>query len=457
MLKIKRHYSSTIAHMIMKKNVWILLIFILNLSALAQQAPNISASEKDEVIEKVTKLLNKNYVFPNKAREMGAYLQKQNKNKTYQDINNYRSFAEALARDLQKANRDLHMGLQYDPQQIEMIRQWEASSKQSPEMQQEQLRMAVRENFGFVKVERLPGNIGYIDFRQFFPVSEEARQTVASAMGFIANTDAVILDMRHNGGGHPEMVQLVISYFFKEKPIHYNSLYDRPNNTTKDYYTLSKIEGRRMPDVDLYVLTSGYTFSAAEELTYNLQTQKRATIVGEITGGGAHPTNPFVINDYLILNVPVARAINAVTKTNWEGTGIMPDVPAEAKSAFLQARYLALKKLVAAKSDLREKTELDWELLAVTGELYPIRLKKETQEAYAGRYGEKHINFLGNELYYQPKNGPKKKIIPITEDTFRFQDLDYFRIKIVKDESGNAEKLLELYKDGRIEESARTN
>ncbi|WP_017729738.1 S41 family peptidase [Nafulsella turpanensis] len=441
----------------MKSFIGFVFLFLSCLPALSQQIENVSASEKDEAIKKIAALLRENYVFPDKAREMASYVRKQNKQKAYEAIHSYPDFVEALNGDLQRTHRDLHLGLQYNPQEIAAVRKWESVEKPDSAFYREQLRKGKRMNFGFVKVEHLPGNIGYIEFHQFFPLSQEARQTVASAMSFVRNADAVILDLRQNGGGHPEMVQLVMSYFFNEKPFHYNSLYDRPSNTTKDYYTLKKVEGPRMPEVDLYVLTSGFTFSAAEELSYNLQTQKRATIVGEVTGGGAHPTQAYIVNDDLVLHVPVARAINAVTKTNWEGRGVMPDVPSEAGNALLKAQYLALEKLMNQKKAPREKAELEWELLAVASELHPVQLSKEVQAKYAGRYGESNIHLQGNELYYQVNNSPKRKLAPITEDIFRVHGLDFFRIQIVKDASGSVTKLRCLYKDGSMEESARTN
>ncbi|WP_236614034.1 S41 family peptidase [Nafulsella turpanensis] len=434
--------------------IGLLFIFVMSLPVLAQEKASLSEAEKDEIIKNVSALLIKNYVFPDKAREMATFLRKQNKKDAYQQQSTYQEFAQALHRDLQRTHRDLHLGLHYNPRQVAFIRQWE-SQKQDSAFQQEQIRMAERLNFGFVKVEHLPGNIGYIDFRQFAPPEKEARQTVASAMGFVRNADALIIDLRKNGGGHPEMVQLIMSYFFKEKPIHYNSLYDRPTNTTKDYYTLKTVEGPRMPEVELYVLTSGFTFSAAEELTYNLQTQKRATIVGEVTGGGAHPTQSFAVNDDLVLNVPVARAINAVTKTNWEGRGVMPDIPSEADKALLKARYLALAKLRDSSSSSMERAELSWELNIVEAELHPIQLSHEELTPFAGRYGDRKLLLYEDGLYFQEYNYPKKKMTPLTKDTFSIQDLDYLRVKGIKNEDGSIWKLLLLYQDGRTEEVIR--
>ncbi|WP_076422471.1 S41 family peptidase [Pontibacter lucknowensis] len=440
----------------MKKSFWILCLCLLCLSASAQQL-TITAAEKDSVVERVVALLEQNYIFPDKAKEMGKYIRSQHMQKAYDQVNNYQQFAAVLSSDLQKTHRDGHLNLKYSPGLVKMLKSWKSASEPGPEVMQEHLRMAERNNFGFTKVERLPGNIGYINFSQFFPVSEQARQTVAAAMAFVANTDAVILDLRYNGGGHPEMVQLVMSYFFDEKPIHYNSIYDRPRNTTKEYHTLAEVDGKRMPKTDLYVLTSSSTFSAAEELTYNLQSLKRATIVGETTAGGAHPVQPFIVNDQLVLDIPVARSVNAITQTNWEGTGVEPDIKTEADKALLQAQELALNKLLLASTDAQDRALLEWELQHVKSELQPVQLDKKVMSKYAGRYGERLVSLQGNELYYQQKGKAQRRLIPITDTIFRIDGLPHLRIEMVKDASGNVRKLLELQAGSSFNEFARSN
>jgi hypothetical protein len=159
-------------------------------------------------------------------------------------------------------------------------------------------------------------------------------------MHLLENTDAVIIDLRRNGGGDPHTVQLLCSYFF-DKPTHLNSLYWRDGDRTEEFWTLADLPGQRMADVPLFVLTSNYTFSGAEEFTYNMQTRKRATIVGETTGGGANPGGMVPVGERFGIFIPTGRAINPVTKTNWEGTGITPDVAVGAADALDTAITLA--------------------------------------------------------------------------------------------------------------------
>jgi C-terminal processing protease CtpA/Prc len=204
------------------------------------------------------------------------------------------------------------------------------------------------DNCAFDKVEILPGNIGYIRFDGFMD-ADICGATAAAAMGFVAHADALIFDLRENGGGQPAMVSLIASYLF-DQPTHLNDLYNRHENSTTQYWTNAWVPGDRMPKQPAFVLTSHRTFSGGEEFTYDLKTQKRATIVGETTGGGAHPVSGHPVADYFMIGVPFATAINPITKTSWEGTGVEPDVKVAAADALTTAEKLATEKIQAARA-----------------------------------------------------------------------------------------------------------
>ncbi len=203
------------------------------------------------------------------------------------------------------------------------------------------------DNCAFEKVEVLPGNIGYLKFNGFMDPGVCA-PTVVAAMGFLAHTGALIFDLRGNGGGDPAMVTFVASYLF-DKPTHLNDLYNRKEDSTRQFWTLPYVPGERLPKQPVFVLTSKRTFSGAEEFAYDLKNQKRATIVGETTGGGAHPVGGHVVADYFMLGVPFAKAVNPISKTNWEGTGVEPDVKVSAADALATAEKLATEKIQTEK------------------------------------------------------------------------------------------------------------
>ena len=199
-----------------------------------------------------------------------------------------------------------------------------------------------RMNCGFDKVEILPGNVGYLKF-DMFADPDICGPTAVSAMNFLGNVDAIIFDLRENGGGDPKMIALVSTYLFS-KPTHLNDLWERKTDSTQQYWTLPYVPGKRLDDKPAFVLTSKDTFSGAEEFSYNLKNLKRATIIGETTGGGAHPVSGHRIDDHFMIGVPFARAINPISKTNWEGTGVEPDVKVAAADALTTAQKLALEK-----------------------------------------------------------------------------------------------------------------
>ena len=209
-----------------------------------------------------------------------------------------------------------------------------------------------RLNCGFNKADILEGNVGYLKF-DFFADPRICGRTVVAAMSFLANTDAIIFDLRENGGGDPKMVSLVSTYLFAERT-HLNDLWTRKGDITDQYWTLPYVPGKRLDGKPAFVLTSSNTFSGGEEFTYNLKTLKRATIVGETTGGGAHPVRGHRITEHFSIGVPFARAINPITHTNWEGTGVEPDVKVPAADALTTAKKLAAEKL-AAKPAAQEK------------------------------------------------------------------------------------------------------
>jgi C-terminal processing protease CtpA/Prc len=216
----------------------------------------------------------------------------------------------------------------------------EGEPGEGPEDQAEYRKRMERINCGFETAERLSGNIGYLKFNMFAD-PKVCGATAAAAMNFLENVDAIIFDVRSNGGGEPSMVALLTSYLFGSEPVHLNDLWNRKTNMTQQYWTLPYVPGKRLEGKPVFVLTSKRTFSGAEEFSYNLKNLKRATLVGETTGGGAHPVSDHRIDDHFMIGVPFARAINPISKTNWEGKGVEPDVKVPAQDALETARKLA--------------------------------------------------------------------------------------------------------------------
>lgn len=324
--------------------------------AQAPQQPDgvVDSATRSAVIEKLLGELDTKYVFPEVAKKMRADIESRLVKKEYDGLNSSTAFADRLTKDLQAISKDKHLRVRYSHQPIPV----RTSAGEPTEAEIERQRANVRRiNFGFERVERMNGNIGYIDLRGFSD-HESGAETVAAAMNFLANTDALIFDLRQNGGGSPFMVALISSYLFGDKPVHLNDLYWRPGDKTDSFWTKPESAAKRFPDKDVYILTANRTFSAAEEFTYNLKNLKRATIIGETTGGGAHPGGMFRLSDHFSAFVPTGRAINPISKANWEGTGVEPDIKVPKEQALKVAYIAALKKSMDAAKDENLKNGL---------------------------------------------------------------------------------------------------
>ena len=290
----------------------------------------VTKSEIQEFVNNASESLIKRYVSEEVGEKMANYISKRFKEGVYDTIKNAENFARFMTEELQSISHDKHVRVR--------IRRANPRMQSGPDPILDQFIRTLEsqeENYGFKKVEILEPNIGYVDFR-YFASPLAAADRVVAIMSFLKYTDAIIFDLRRNGGGNPELIQLMCSYLF-DKKIHLNSLYWRESNQTVEYWTLDQIDGDRMPDIPVFVLTSNYTFSGAEEFSYNLQTRKRATIIGETTRGGANPGGMRPITERFIMFIPTGRAINPVTGINWEGTGVEPDIKVEADSALAVA------------------------------------------------------------------------------------------------------------------------
>jgi hypothetical protein len=301
----------------------------------------LDAAARQRVLDGVESNLKESYVYPETAKKMNDDLHDRQKRGEFDAVTDGDVFAALLTKDLQAVSHDKHLHVNYSPYKLPPDNN--NNDEPNPEEKERHRKEMERSNCGFVKAEILTGNIGYLKFN-FFASPEFCAPTAIAAMNFLAHVNAIIFDLRDNGGGDPKMVALISTYLFN-KPTHLNDLYNRKNDETTQYWTLPYVPGNRLPDAPAFVLTSKMTFSGAEEFSYNLKNLKRATLVGETTGGGAHPVSGHRIDDHFTIGVPFARAVNPISKTNWEGTGVAPDVPASSSEALDIAEKLATEKI----------------------------------------------------------------------------------------------------------------
>ena len=343
------------------KTICKILVLLLLLSSVLHAQANSAPLTKEEriaFVENVSKLLNENYVFPKIAAQIEKHIKDRLASGAFENLTAANEFAEVMTRELQSISHDKHMRVN--------VRRGAAAApnaRPNPMVQNyEGTKNLERINYGFAKVERLDDNIGYLDLTGFPPLSS-AKEYADSAMKLLSTADALIIDLRRNGGGNPGLIQYVCSYLFA-KPTHINSLYYRAANQTTDYITFEKVDGRKMADLPLFLLTSAQTFSGGEEFAYDIQTQKRGTLIGETTGGGANPGGMFPVTAALVIFIPTGRAINPITKTNWEGVGVVPEIKCAADKALETALPLARE---AAKVHAQAMNEIFYKQVAEIG------------------------------------------------------------------------------------------
>ncbi|MBS1494419.1 MAG: S41 family peptidase [Bacteroidetes bacterium] len=423
----------------------------------AQQMPpqvKLDSKMKSEAVTNLSKTLIENYIFLDSAKKVEALLNANLKNGVYDNIEDPMQFAQQITKDIQSITHDKHLRFGFNPGMAADLLKGGDDDENNPILQKKYEEEMRQGNFGFKKVEILNGNIGYLDLRGFND-ARIATETGAAAMNFLSNANAVIIDLRENGGGDPNMVKFLCSYLFDSK-VHLNDLYYRKKNETEEFWTLETVPGKKLTNMDVYVLTSHFTFSGAEEFTYNLKNLKRATIIGENTGGGANPGGPVRISENFICFVPTGRAINPITKTNWEGTGIAPDIECKKEDALTIAQIEIFKNLISKSNSEEQKQQYKWNIEPLEAKLNPVTVSSEVLQKYAGDYGPRKIYFENNQLIYErPGVLGKTKLTPIRADYFTLEARDNFRVKFNTDASGNVISLTGMYSDGVQEENKK--
>ena len=417
------------------------------------QLPAIDRRQQAAILDSVCTVMDTVYVLRDVAARTTAQWRKEFKRGAYRDLTDPVEFVERLAGDADAVYRNKHFGMAVLPPFDPAL----DGAKEVDPRETERAQLAMRrQNYGFRKIEILPGNVGYLRFDQF-AATGPAAETAIGAMNFLGNADAIIFDLRTNGGGDASMIRLLTTYLFTEQE-HLIDWYVRDLDQTIQSWTLDYVPGRRLVDIPVYVLTSGFTASAAEEFTFDLQHLHRATIVGDTTAGAGHTvTMRFLHFDgfRVGMRVPYGNAMDPKTGRGWEGVGVIPDLAVPADKALPVAQVDALKKLREKKGAAGDSLSLTWAIADLEGQVHPVSLTPEELESFAGVYGPRHIFSEGGVLYYQRQGRPKMPLTPVGKDFFRVADLEYFRVRFDRDASGRITGLTGLYDDGKEEPSPR--
>lgn len=386
-------------------------------------ADSITIAQAHAVVAKEIELVSKNYVFPEKRAAIVAAIRANEKTGAY-DLTNPAELAEKLGSDAIAASNDKHMWIQYDPAQYAALNAPQAD----PHAGAYEDRLANRSNHGYKDLRILPGNIRYANVASFNWESKTVPHAVTDAARFLGGGDAVIIDLRENGGGSGEAVRDLISYFMPAKKQVLMAYHDGASGKVDYSYVDLKLAAPRMVGKPLYVLTSGGTGSAAEEFAYHVKLFKLGTLIGDTTAGAANNDSVTPVAPGFVISTSTGRALHPVNNSNWEGTGVMPDVAVPANNALAKAQLMAMQALAAKPGT--DKQELEIPMLIATAQVdAPPKLDAAALAAYAGTYGVRTVTASGDGLIFQRQGRSPKPMTHLTGDAFSIGDDTVIRFR----------------------------
>jgi retinol-binding protein 3 len=427
------------------------LAFAVSARALPEQRPvTVTAGQRAQAIKELATLLRARYAIAGVAEAAARAIETKLAAGSYDTLGDARAFGDAVRADLVAATSDKH--LDFGPAPLALPPGTGDGGGANAEAERTAWRARIRRaNNGFAGVSVLPGNVGYLDVRHFEP-ADVAGDTLVAAMAFLANVDAVIVDLRRCHGGSAYAMPYFAAYFLPQP----TSLFDmefRGDGFTERFWTLPYVPGKRLAALPLYVLTSTYTFSGAEGFAYRMQVLKRATVVGETTGGGANAGGVLDVPPFFRVWMPMGRPVDRTTHGNWEGTGVVPDIQASAAEALAVAHAAALRALRLAATSDAERALLDRALELAEAALHPVTPTVAELQRLAGRFGDGMVWVEGAQLRFRRGTRSPLLLVPLTPTRFATEAEEPARVEFVlgagsgvttlvyTDESGEREEL----------------
>ncbi len=382
--------------------------------ARTEAATPLTADQRATGIAAILRTIEARYVFPERVSAIRSRLNEGLSSGRY-DTSDPAVFAERVTLDLRESSRDGHMYLNNAPAQYAAALTSDVDVFDNPEMQAIWAAAARRANHGLSEMRILPGNVRYLRITQFHWVADRTGQAYDDAMRFLRDGDAVIIDLRGNGGGDHAAVRYLLSHFMKPDQLDITFLEagrEPVQSRTLDHLPAGRLTGR-----PLYVLINRQVGSAAEAFAYDVQQFGLGTLVGATTAGAAN-NNEFVpIAPGFMLSVSYGRPVHPLSGTNWEGVGVSPDVAADPATALDTATALALTALLSrADADPVERAGWEWAEAGIKSRLNPASVTVARLRALAGTYGGRVILFEGGGLVWRRPDGQKVKLAPMTTD-----------------------------------------
>ena len=435
MINYRKYHQGQLIHTRKVIAIFIILFFI-TISVKGQNEETLISLNKpkiEAIIDTVINCFEKHYVYPEKVLEIKNVILDNFKKGEYSNIKKLEELTERLQTDLYQITKDHHIGFSV------VARKEGYSSHNKHSLTSDNEKQLARKNFYFLKLEILPGNIGYLRLDRF-KGTNSACETATAAMRFLANTDAIIVDLRYNYGGGGPVGQILASYFFEE-PTEVGSLYFPGNDSVYQTWT-HWVPGNKLAKSKLYILTSSQTASAAEWFSSTMQAKKNAVVVGETTKGASHWRDYYYFPEFdLEIKMPIARPI----ERDWEGIGVSPDIEVPEHLALKKANIIALQNFLSDCEDENNKGDLEWFLKIEKMKLESSTVNDDELKEYSGKYGENQLIVVRNgNLYWHQSESEEFVLLPFAKDAFIFSDSEDYIVYFVRDNANkvNGYKLL---------------
>jgi hypothetical protein len=412
----------------MKSKTFFLLLMLLSVQIHAQ---TITATEKTEILSDVIQKIERIYPFPEISEKIIAGLNKQISNGYYDGINSHVDFATQVTYSLEEFSNDKHLDLLYNP---ELAKALLKETSNSSDYTKEEAKTEIWNNYGFKELKILDGNVGYLNLSVFFSTNY-AGKIADAAMAYFSNCNALIIDLRENGGGWSDMVVYLLAYFIDNtEPLVLNITESTLDSTIYSEVVPTYVPGPKLTNIPIYILTSPVTASAAEAFTSHLKYFNKLTIiVGKKTKGAENPVEHLAVDENFVLQIPAWKKLYTGNPIVWEGIGIEPDIEVVPEDALSTVYKNALQKLLKAANDQTAMEKYKWALDGLSAGYDNIDINSIKE--YVGSYGKIQIKFRDDKLYYQTDGGFSGLMIPISDDYFVVEGLSYFRIKFIKNEN----------------------
>lgn len=395
----------------------------------------VTAEDRMAIIETIASVFERYYPDPEMTTNMLDALRAESARGAYAEYTDLHAFTSRLTSDMRSVSHDDHITVwPFEPIPDDLREETSLGSAE--------------DNYGFRRVELLPGNIGYIQLTSFHN-PRTAGPTAIAAMNFVAHCDALIIDLRSNGGGDERMARFVSSYLF-DRATHLTNVEVPSEDRVQQDWTLEWVPGPRMADVSVYILLNKLSYSSAEHLAFALQQAGRAVVVGERTRGGAHAVKYLSFPEVSVnIRVPYTTDVAPDTGATYV-TGVVPDVPASTDDAFAAAKARAISDLLESETDGRNRFVLEWHLARYLAELQPIVLDESALLEYAGSYDESVVFLDCGLLFLQREGRPKRALVPLGDDEFSFRSpaFAHYRVRFTRDETGHVAGMYTHDSDG---------